>query len=50
MTYSSDVTYLDVLTAQSSYLNAQLEQTADWLQYQQGLINLYKATCSGVEN
>jgi len=50
MKYSSDVTYLDVLTAQSSYLNAQLEQTADWLQHQQGLINLYKATCSSVEN
>lgn len=49
MKYSSDVTYLDVLTAQSSYLNAQLEQTSDWLQHQQGLINLYKATCSGVE-
>ena len=49
MKYSSDVTYLDVLTAQSSYLNAQLEQTSDWLQHQQGLINLYKATCSSVQ-
>ncbi len=47
MKYSSDVTYLDVLTAQSGYLSAQLEQTADWLQYQQGLINLFKATCTG---
>ena len=44
MQYSS-VTYLEVLTAQSSYLSAQLSQVADWLEYQQGLVNLYKAVC-----
>lgn len=45
MQYSSSVTYLEVLTAQSSWLNAQLQQTADWLELQQGKINLYKAFC-----
>ena len=45
MQYSSSVTYLEVLTAQSSWLNAQLQQTADWLELQQGKINLYKALC-----
>ena len=44
MQYSS-TTYLEVLTAQSSYLSAQLSQVADWLEYQQGLINLHKAVC-----
>ena len=45
MQYSPSVTYLEVLTAQSSWLNAQLQQTADWLELQQGKINLYKALC-----
>lgn len=45
MKYSSSVSYLEVLTAQSSWLNAQLQATADWLQAQQGKINLYKAIC-----
>ena len=45
MQYSSSVTYLEVLTAQSSWLTAQLLQTADWLELQQGKINLYKALC-----
>lgn len=45
MQHSSSVTYLEVLTAQSSWLNAQLQQTADWLELQQGRINLYKALC-----
>ena len=45
MQYSSSVTYLEMLTAQSSWLNAQLQQTADWLELQQGKINLYKALC-----
>ena len=44
MQYSS-TTYLEVLTVQSSYLSAQLSQVADWLEYQQGLVNLYKAVC-----
>ena len=39
MQYSSSVTYLEVLTAQSSWLNAQLQQTVDWLELQQGKIN-----------
>ena len=45
MRHSSTVNYLDVLTAQSSYLNAQLQSTADWLESQQGKINLFKAMC-----
>ena len=45
MQHSSSVTYLEVLTAQSSWLNAQLQQTADWLELQQDRINLYKALC-----
>lgn len=45
MQYSPSITYLEVLTAQSSWLNAQLQQTADWLELQQGKINLYKALC-----
>lgn len=45
MQYSPSVTYLEVLTAQSSWLNAQLQQTADWLELQQGRINLYKSLC-----
>ncbi len=45
MQYSSSVTYLEVLTAQSSWLTARLQQTADWLELQQGKINLYKALC-----
>ncbi len=45
MQYSPSVTYLEVLTAQSSWLNAQLQQTVDWLELQQGKINLYKALC-----
>lgn len=45
MRHSSSVNYLDVLTAQSSYLNAQLQSTADWLEAQQGKINLFKAIC-----
>ena len=38
-------TYLEVLIAQSTWLDAQLQQTADWLEKQQSYINLYKATC-----
>lgn len=43
--YSQSVTYLDVLTAEASYLSAQLQESADWLEQQQALINLYKALC-----
>ena len=35
----------EFLAAQSSWLTAQLQQTADWLELQQGKINLYKALC-----
>lgn len=43
--YSQSVTYLDVLTAEGSYLSSQLQESADWLEQQQALINLYKALC-----
>lgn len=43
--YSQSVTYLDILTAKASYLSAQLLESADWLEHQQALINLYKALC-----
>lgn len=41
----ANTTYLEVLIAQSAWLDAQLQQTADWLETQQSLINLYKAIC-----
>lgn len=44
MKYSSG-NYLEVLTAQTAYLNAQLQATADWFEAQQGAINLFKALC-----
>lgn len=47
--YSQSVSYLDVLTAQKTYLTAQLEQTADWLEMQQANINLYKALCPSLD-
>ena len=41
----ANTSYLEVLIAQSAWLDAQLQQTADWLELQQGKINLYKAMC-----
>lgn len=41
----SKTTYLEVLIAQSTWLDAELQQAADWLELQQGKINLYKALC-----
>ena len=41
----ANTTYLEVLVAQSAWLDAQLLQTADWLEMQQCYINLYKALC-----
>lgn len=41
----SNTTYLEVLIAQSTWLDAQLQQAAEWLEMQQSLLNLYKATC-----
>ena len=43
--YSQTLTYIDVLTAQDALLTARLQQSADFLEYQQALINLYKALC-----
>ena len=37
--------YLEVLIAQSTWLDAQLQQTTDWIEKQQSYINLYIATC-----
>lgn len=45
MQYSQSVGYLEVLTAQSTYLNALLQSSADQLEAQQAKINLYKALC-----
>jgi outer membrane protein TolC len=45
MQYSQSVGYLEVLTAQSTYLNALLQTSADQLEAQQAKINLYKALC-----
>lgn len=45
LSYSQSVSYLDVLTAQNVYLNAQLQVTAEWLERQQASINIYKALC-----
>lgn len=44
MNYSQSITYLDVLTAQSSYLSALLQQTTDWMDQQRALISLYRST------
>ena len=38
-------TYLEVLIAQSVWLDTQLQQTTDWFERQQSFINLYKAIC-----
>lgn len=40
-------TYLEVLTAQQSLLNAQLQQTANWFKQNQNLVNLYQALGGG---
>ena len=45
----ANTSYLEVLIAQSAWLDAQLQQTADWLEKQQSGINLYKAVCGGIE-
>lgn len=41
----ANTSYLEVLIAQTVWLDAQLQQTANWLELQQGKINLYKALC-----
>lgn len=45
----ANTSYLEVLIAQSAWLDAQLQQTADWLEKQQSRISLYKATCDGIK-
>ena len=40
-------TYLEVLTAQQSLLNAQLQQTANRFKQNQNLVNLYQALGGG---
>lgn len=41
----ANTSYLEVLIAQSAWLDAQIQQTIDWLETQQSFINFYKATC-----
>ena len=41
----AQMSYLEVLAAQNSFLEAQLQESADFLEFQQCLINLYKAMC-----
>ena len=45
----ANTSYLEVLIAQSAWLDAQLQQTADWLEKQQSGISLFKATCGGIK-
>lgn len=45
----SSMTYLEILIAQSSLLQAQLLQASDWLEGKQGQINLYKALGGGAQ-
>lgn len=45
----ANTSYLEVLIAQSAWLDAQLQQTADWLEGQQSMISLFKAVCGGIE-
>ena len=47
MRYSS-TTYLEVLTAQQSLLNAELTQAQDLFDKVQGIINLYHSLGGGV--
>lgn len=42
MRHSSN-TYLEVLAAQSALLQARLAYASDWMEYMQGVVNLYKA-------
>lgn len=45
----SSATYLEVLTAQHSLLQAQLIEVSDWFEYMRGSINLYKSIGGGIE-
>ncbi len=45
----ANTSYLEVLIAQSAWLDAQLQQTADWLEKQQSGISLFKAVCGGIK-
>ena len=48
MQYGS-ASYLEVLIAQNTLLQAELQYTADWFKLIQGKINLYKALGGGIE-
>ena len=47
--HSADATYLEILTAQQSLLNAQLNEVSDTFQRMQAVINLYQALGGGRE-
>lgn len=49
MMNNANTTYLDVLIARQSLLQAQIQQTEDWLQEAQGVVNLYKALGGGTK-
>jgi NodT family efflux transporter outer membrane factor (OMF) lipoprotein len=49
MEHSNNSTYLEVLTAQQSFLQAQLTEVSDKFDKIQGVINLYHALGGGVE-
>ncbi|MCR5455839.1 MAG: TolC family protein, partial [Bacteroidales bacterium] len=42
-------TYLEVLTAQSSWIQSQLNLTSEWYNYMQGKINIYKALGGSIQ-
>lgn len=48
MEHSNMTTYLEVLTAQQSLLQAELQETEDWYEKVQGVINLYHAFGGGI--
>lgn len=43
--HSTSVSYLEVLTAQETYLDSRIVNAADWLLQKQSKLNLYKALC-----
>lgn len=49
MEHSSSVSYLEVLTAQQSLLQAELTEMDDWFEKVQGVVNLYHALGGGYD-
>lgn len=47
--YHSSTNYTDVLTSEQAYLNAQIQQTKDWLLKWQSTIKLYRALGGGAK-